>query len=69
MKTEVFDQPGKLMAATLAEIKDRDLFEVHRVTKLPYYWLKKFANGEFKNPSVNRIEALYNHLTGTILLP
>lgn len=63
-KTEQFDQPGTLMVETVRLLKNRDLFEVYAETKISFYWLRKFATGGFKNPSVNRVQYLYEYLTG-----
>lgn len=41
--------------------------DVAEATGLPEPWLKKFAANEIKDPSVNRVETLYNYLTGTPL--
>ena len=30
--------------------------------EVEYDWLKRFANGEIKDPSVNRVQALHDHL-------
>jgi hypothetical protein len=31
---------------------------------IPYQWLIKFRNGEIPDPSVNRVQLLYETLTG-----
>lgn len=31
---------------------------------LPYYWLKSFKSGAIADPSVNRVQHLYEYLTG-----
>ena len=67
-KNDVFDQPGSLMVKTIDLLKDRDLFAVYAETKISPYWLRKFATGEFKNPSVNRVQFLFEHLSGTTIL-
>lgn len=67
MTTEVFDKPATLLEAVVVQLKtrrDKDLITLYAETKLPYYWLRKVANGDIKNPSVNRIQYLYEHLTG-----
>lgn len=46
------------------ETKTRSLIEIHKETGLPFYWLRKVANGETRDPSVNRIQTLYEHLSG-----
>jgi hypothetical protein len=68
MKKASFDQPGTLMLATIELLKNKDLFEIHSQTKISFYWLKKFLAGAFKNPSVNRVAYLYEHLTGSKLI-
>lgn len=73
MKNEEFDKPGPLMEATRELLKTKapkevDLFDVHRQTGLPFFWLRKFAAGTFKNPSVNRVQFLYENLTGNPLI-
>jgi hypothetical protein len=37
---------------------------VARACGLHLNWLEKFAAGKFKDPSVNRVQALYEHLSG-----
>lgn len=68
MKTDSFDQPGTLMTETQKLLKDQDLLEVYANTGISFYWLRKFASGEFKNPSVNRVQCLYEFLKGQPLL-
>lgn len=36
--------------------------DIARDSELPYYWLKKFSSGEVKDPSVNRVQKLYEYL-------
>lgn len=31
---------------------------------ITFYWLRKFASGAVKDPSVNRVEELYTYLAG-----
>lgn len=62
---QVFDTPGTLMQRALELLKKRgDLMGVYDETKISFYWLRKFAAGDFKNPSVNRVQFLYEHLSG-----
>lgn len=63
-KNEPFDQPRSLMAKTILLLDGRDLLQVYEETRLSYYWLRKFAAGAYKNPSVNRVQFLFEHLTG-----
>lgn len=67
-KTEPFDQPGELMEATIALLKGQDLLKVYTDTRISFYWLRKFAAGIYRNPSVNRVQYLYEHLTGTKII-
>ena len=64
MKTETFDQPGSLMLETQRMLKEQDLLTVYSETGISFYWLRKFSSGEFKNPSVNRVQHLYEFLRG-----
>jgi hypothetical protein len=56
------------MEQTRRLLRTRDLLEVYTATRLPYHWLRKFSAGAYANPSVNRVQFLYEHLTGTKLL-
>lgn len=67
-KSQAFDQPRSLMLKTIELLKKRDLFEVYAETKISFYWLRKFIALEFKNPSVNRVQYLYEHLSGSKLV-
>lgn len=66
-KNAPFDQPMQLMQRTVELLKARDLVEVSAETKISFYWLRKFVSQGFKNPSVNRVQYLYEHLSGTRL--
>ena len=33
-------------------------------TTLTFYWLTRFRRNEFKDPGVNKVEILYEYLTG-----
>lgn len=60
------DDQGTLMQTTLHLLKrdPRSLPDIFSETGIPFYWLRKFASGEFKAPSVNRVQALYEQLSG-----
>ena len=64
MTNETFDQPGTLMLETQKLLKDQDLLDIYSKTGISFYWLRKFSSGEFKNPSVNRVQRLYEFLKG-----
>ena len=57
---------GSLHTKTLDLLKENKLTlpELYRETHIPFYWLKKFSSGEIKDPSVNRVQALYEYLSG-----
>ena len=48
----------------------KSLSEIHvelrlaGIDDISYYWLRKFASGNVEDPSVNRVQQLYEHLTG-----
>lgn len=35
---------------------------------ITFYWLRKFSSRRVQDPSVNKVEELYRHLTGQPLL-
>jgi hypothetical protein len=46
-------------------IKDRRaLTTISNESGLPYHWLHSFRYAKTENPSVNRVQRLYEHLTG-----
>lgn len=57
---------GTLLAKTIVLLQndERSLVTLAQETKLPFYWLKAFKSGGIANPSVNRIQKLYEHLAG-----
>lgn len=61
-----FDAPGSLIRATLDLIKKdpRNAAELYRDTGLPFHWLTKFIHGDIDSPSVNRVQYLYEKLSG-----
>ncbi len=56
---------GTLMSRTKELLRDRDLLLVYKDTNISYYWLRGFLDGRFSNPSVNRVQQLYEYLTGS----
>lgn len=59
-----------LMERTLELLKssDKTLPEIYadlRATgsDVTFFWLRKFSSGGVKDPSVNRVECLYNYLS------
>lgn len=61
-----FDTEGKLMRTVQRLIREdpRSLPEIYRDTRVPLSWLNGFVAGAYRNPSVNRLEYLYEQLTG-----
>ena len=55
---------GSLHSKTLTLLRESDqaLIDIYDQTKLPYHWLKKFSSGEIQDPSVNRVQCLYEFL-------
>lgn len=41
--------------------------EIDRALNMSPNWLSRFANGEVRDPSVNRVECLYTYLSGAPL--
>jgi len=68
VKQATYDQPLSLMRRTGLLLDGVDLIKISAETDISFYWLKKFASGRFRNPSVNRVQYLYEHLTKTPLL-
>ena len=63
-----FDQPNTLMVETTKLLKTANLIKVSYETGIPFYWLRKFKEGAYLNPSVNRVQNLFEHLSNTKLL-
>ena len=63
---EPYDKPGQLMITTQVLLKgsQKTLPEIYKDTGIPFYWLRKFRTGEMRNPSVNRVQYLYEYLKG-----
>lgn len=59
-----------LMEETRKLLKDsqKSLPTIYTETGINFYWLRKFKSGQFKDPSVNTVQKLYEYLTGRPLL-
>lgn len=57
--------PGSLHSKTLSLLQQdgRSLLEISVHCGVSYYWIKKFFRNENPDPSVNRVQALYEFLT------
>ena len=62
------NETGSLMEKTIELLRGRDLLQVYRETNISYYWLRKFLAGRFTNPSVNRVQRLYEYLSGNKII-
>ena len=60
------DGMESLHRRTLELLKEKGipLHVIYKETDLPFYWLKKFRSQEIKEPSVNRVQRLYEYLSG-----
>lgn len=61
MKT--IEKPGRLLSATLKAARKVKLDDLTRATGFPSSWLRKLLAGTIKNPSVNRVEKVYEAVT------
>jgi hypothetical protein len=67
MKEKTYDQPCLLMRATIRLVKETGVDETTIRTHVPTAWLQKLIAGKFRNPSVNRVVHVYEHLSKTKL--
>ena len=51
----------RLLDARIAS-KQITLLDLHKETGLSFYWLRKFKSREVPDPSVNRVQRLYEYL-------
>lgn len=61
---------GSLLKQTLDLLQNKrqkTIPEIAAESGLPYYWLRKMANGEIEDPGVNRVQKLYEYLSNTTL--
>lgn len=65
-----FDQPGELMKQTIALLNSSTstVYQVAQDTGIPFHWLLNFGASRYRNPSVNRVQYLYEHLKKQRLL-
>lgn len=72
METEVVTEQVNLMQRTIELLDNppegKSLPEIATDLHISYYWLRKFKSGEIKDPSVNKVQVLYEYLTGKPLL-
>jgi hypothetical protein len=66
MQKPILREPeGTLLRVTLEKLKSdkRSSSEISLATGLPLAWLVSLRRGSVKNPSVNRVQKLYEQLT------
>jgi hypothetical protein len=69
-KTFEFDAPNTILRRTRALLLRREILEVHVETKIPYYWLRKLRSNEpLRGANVNRVQFLYEYLSGEPVFP
>lgn len=52
----------------LLDESEKTLPAIAEETGISFYWLRHFKSGEYKDPSVNRVQRVYEFLTGEPLL-
>ncbi len=59
-------ETSTLLERTYALLDESDISlpELFKQTGVPFYWLRKFKQREVKHPSVNRVQRLYEFLSG-----
>ena len=68
--TDTYEAECTLLNKTKALLKEdkRSLFDIANASGIPFYWLQRFASSQsVKDPSVNRIQYLYEFLTNSKL--
>ena len=53
-----------LRTLKLLSESDIPLTQVSADTGVNYFWLRSFRYGQIKDPSVNRVQAVFEYLTG-----
>jgi hypothetical protein len=63
------DDVGSLHRRTLELVNTCGLNvpELFRQTGIPFYWIRKFMQGDVTNPPVDRVQKLYELLSGKTL--
>jgi len=63
-------QEGTLLARTREHLLNSELsyLTIYKATGLTPNWLSLLAQGKLPNPSVNKVQQLFEHLTGTKLV-
>lgn len=63
---DIEEAPGSLYTRTrdLLDASGETLLDLHKNSGLPFHWLSRFKVGRIKDPSVNRVQKLYEYLAG-----
>ena len=69
-KKEVYDQPQSLLKTTLILLKleTRTNEQIAIESGLPYFWIQSLSQSKCTNPSVNRVQILYEFLSQSALM-
>lgn len=64
------DQPQSLVTVTQNLIKKdkRTRYDLAKELEIPFHWLNSFAQGYIDAPSVNRVQYIYEKLSGKKLV-
>lgn len=64
------DAPGSLVTRTLILLQndERSLPAISRQSGIPFYWLRSFKENRVPSPNVNRVQRLYEFLSGYSLI-
>jgi hypothetical protein len=63
----IYDEPCALLIKTrkmVQALNNNALMDVHKESGLPFFWLLDFKRGRTDGASVNRVQFLYEHLSG-----
>lgn len=60
------EKESSLLDRTRKLLQDTELtyLKIYSDTKIPPHWLSDVASGKTTNPSVNRVQRLYEYLSG-----
>lgn len=65
MKTDESGPHGTLLSSTLSLLNSNPQYAAHALaTGLGKNWIYKLAKGRIADPSVNKVQRLYEHLAG-----
>lgn len=69
-REDVDNVNGSLVERTIELLNKTELTlpEVYRETGVPFYWLRKFKQRDVIFPSANRVQVLYEFLSGKKLV-